>query len=359
MKTTSLLLLAVLFASGVFAQTNPEKAKEKVKEAISYVDDGDIKTGIKLLQEAQKLDPSDVDIPYEIGYAYYLDKDYKKTVSILEKIKDDKNAKDYVYQLLGNAYDNLGKSDEALTTYKTGLKKFPNSGRLYLEQGVLWMGRKEYNKALDLYEEGIKADPDYPSNYYWAAKIYCNSSEKVWGMIYGEIFMNLERGSKRTAEISKLLYDTYKSQITFTSDTSAKVSFSQRAVMTTKDLDAGKVKLPYGSMVYEMTLLVALGDAKKINLKSLDKIRTNYVDMYYTMKRDAEYPNVLFEYQKKVKQAGHLSAYNYWLLSKGDEQGFDNYYEANKDAYDKFIAWFKENAIVIDDEHKFHSSQYN
>lgn len=359
MKTSSLLLLAVLFASNVFAQTNQEKAKEKVNEAIEHVDDGDIKTGIKLLQEAQKLDPEDIDITYEIAYAYYLDKDYKKAVSILEKIKVDKKAKDYVFQLLGNAYDNLGKSDDALAVYKEGLKRYSNSGRLYLEQGVLWMGKKEYNKALDLYEEGIKADPDYASNYYWAAKIYCNSSEKVWGMIYGEIFMNLERGSKRTAEISKLLYDTYKSQITFPNDSSTRVDLTNSNVITEKDLKAGKLKLPYQTSVYVLTLTVATGSARKINLKTLDQIRTSFLDTYYSMKHDKEYPNALFEYEQKVKAAGHLQAYNYWLLSKGDDQGFDNYLEANKEKYEQFIAWYKENAMVVDDEHKFHSSQYN
>ena len=182
MRTTLLLLLAVMFASSIFAQNNP-KAKEIVNEAIKHVDEGDYKTGIKLLQEAQKLEPEDVDITYEIGYAYYLDKDYKKAIQILEKIKSDKKAKDYVFQLLGNAYDNLGKTEDALATYKDGLKRFPNSGRLYLEQGTLWMRQKEYNKALDLYEAGIKADPDFASNYYWAAKLYCSSSEEVWGMI--------------------------------------------------------------------------------------------------------------------------------------------------------------------------------
>lgn len=48
--------------------------------------------------------------------------------------------------------------------------------------------------------------------------------------IYGEIFMNLERNSTRTFEISKLLYDTYKSQITFNKDT-IHVSFSKNNII--------------------------------------------------------------------------------------------------------------------------------
>jgi hypothetical protein len=171
--------------------------------------------------------------------------------------------------------------------------------------------------------------------------------------------MNIERGSKRTADISKLLYDTYKSQITFPTDTSTRVDLTNSNVITDKDLKAGKLKLPYQTSVYVLTLTLATGTARKINIQSLDKIRTNFVDLYYSNGKDKEYPNLLFEYQKKVKDAGHLQAYNYWILMKGDDQGFSNWLEGNKDSYEKFIAWFKDNAMVVDDEHKFHSSQYN
>ncbi len=78
---------------------------------------------------------------------------------------------------------------------------------------MIQLGKKDYNKALTYFEKGIEVAPNYSSNYYWCARLYCNSTEEVWGMIYGEIFMNLERNSKRTAEISKLLFDTYKKEI--------------------------------------------------------------------------------------------------------------------------------------------------
>ena len=73
------------------------------------------------------------------------------------------------------------------------------------------------------FEKGIEVNPMFASNYFRAAKIYCNSSEEVWGMIYGEIFINLERTNDRTFKISKLLFDTYKSEITFTSETATLV----------------------------------------------------------------------------------------------------------------------------------------
>lgn len=354
------LLLFITAGQIVYGQTtNKEKALDKGKEAIKLMDNGKFDESIKLLEEAQKLDPNDINYPYELGYAYYAKKDYKKASKYLESILKHKDINDRVYQLLGNTYDNLGKGDKAIETYETGLKLFPNSGNLYLEMGVMQMGKKDYNKALSYYEKGIEVAPRFSSNYYWAAKIYCSSTEEVWGMIYGEIFMNLERNSKRTSEISKLLFDTYKSEIKFTSDTSFSVSFSKNASINISDLtDPSKMKLPFGVGVYEPTLMFSMLSVKTIDINSLDNIRSTFVDNYFTNGHDKTYPNVLFSYQKQVKEAGHIEAYNHWILMKGDEDGFDKWQSANKDKWDSFVKWFGDNGLKIDNTNKFYSGQY-
>lgn len=358
-KTIGLLLFLTAGQIAYGQTTNKEKALDKGREAIKLMDNGKFDESIKLLEDAQKLDPEEISYPYELGYAYYAKKDYKMASKYLESILKHKDINDRVYQLLGNSYDHLGKGDKAITTYETGLKKFPNSGNLYLEMGVMQMGKKDYNKALDYYEKGIEVAPKFPSNYYWAAKIYLFSSEEVWGMIYGELFMNIERNSKRTSEISKMLYDTYKREIKFSSDTSFSVSFSQNASIDIDNLkDPSKMKLPFGVSVYEPTLMFSMLDIKSIDMNSLDKIRSNFIDNYFNKGDDKNYPNVLFEYQKQIKDAGHIEAYNHWILMKGDEDEFDKWHSVNKDKWDSFIKWFGNNGLKITDENKFYSGQY-
>ena len=354
-KTYSLFLL-VIAGQLAFGQSDKEKALEKGNKAIELEDGGKMDEAIKLLEESQKLDPDNFNYPYELAYAYYEKKDFKKATKYLEGILSYKDINDRVYQLLGNCYDNQKKGDKAIETYEEGLKKFPNSGNLYLEMGVMQLGKKDYNKALGYYEKGIEVAPKFPSNYYWAAKIYCSSTEEVWGMIYGEIFMNLERNSQRTSEISKLLYDTYKSEIKFTNDTSFSVSFSKNATMSVSDLK--EMKLPYGVGVYEPTLMMSMFSEKTIDINSLSRIRSNFVDNYFKKEQDKKYPNVLFSYQKQMKEAGYLEAYNHWILMKGDEDSFDTWQSANKDKWDSFIKWFGENKLKIDNSNKFYSDQY-
>lgn len=353
------LIMFVLIGQITYGQGNKDIALEKGQAAIELMDNGKIDESIKLLEEAQQLDPDRFDYPYELAYALYLKEDYKDAIKILEKNINHKDVNESLFQLLGNSYDNLGKSDKAFEAYDAGLKKFPNSGRIYLEKGNVYWGQKEYGKALPFYEKGIELDPMFPSNYYRATLIYCGSTEEVWGMIYGEIFMNLERNSKRTAEISKLLFDTYKSEIKFTSDTSFSVSFSKNASINISDLqDPNKIKLPFGVGVYEPTLMMSMINEKSIDLNSLDKIRTNFVETYFKNGNDKKYPNILFEYQNKVLQAGHIEAYNHWILMKGDEDTFGVWHSSNTEKWDSFVKWFTDNGLEVDNSNKFYSRQY-
>lgn len=353
------LLLFIIVGQVVYGQSDKQKAYDLGMKAIELMDNGKIDESIKLLEEAQALDPDRFVYPYEIAYAHYLKGDYKGAIKILEKIRKHKDVSDRLFQLLGNSYDNIGNSDKAFDVYDEGLKLFPNSGIIYLEIGNVFWGKKEYGKALPYYEKGIEVDPEFPSNYYRATLIYCSSTEEVWGMIYGEIFMNLERNSKRTSEISKILYDVYKSEIKFTSDTSFSVSFSQNATISVDDLkDAKNFKLPYGIGFYEQALMLSMVKEKAVDINSLDRARTNFVGIYLQNDNNKKYPNILFDYQNKILKAGHMEAYNHWVLMKGDEEAFGVWYSANTEKWESFMKWFAENGLKVSSTSKFYSGQY-
>lgn len=189
---------------------------------------------------------------YEVAYAYNLLKDYPRVISLLEKLVLRPDANGKIYHLLGNTYDNIGQAAKAVQTYEDGLKRFPDAGELYLEKGNGLQRKKDFKAAVIEYEKGIRADPMFASNYYWAAKLFLASNEKVWGMIYGELFLLLEYNSKRTAEMSCLLYLTCKNQISINPDGSILVKL---ATSTQPDsiasLDPVNKKLPFSKSVYE------------------------------------------------------------------------------------------------------------
>lgn len=347
-------ILIGLLATGIsgYCQTNSEKQKanEKGKQAIELMDNGHYDKSIKLLKESAKLDPSNYVYPYEIGYALILKNEHKKATEYFEKVVKMNGANDQCYQMLGNAYSLNGERDKAIEAYNRGLKLYPNSGRLYLEIGNVH--QHDWNIALEYYEQGVRVDPAFSSNYYWLTKIFCNSNEEIWGMLYGEMFMNLERGSKRTKEISQLLFDTYKSEIHY-NDASTTVSFSQNHIIT----DTQNVTLPF-SMVYETGLTLAVTSSDSITLESLNKIRTQHSNFHFNNKFDKSYPNIIFDWHQALIEEEKFECYNYWLLMQGTPEEFNNWYDVNKDRFEDFIGWFSDNPMLIDAKNNFHRLDY-
>src|SRR5207344_2726491 len=94
--------------------------------------------------------------------------------------------------------------------YREGLVKFPNSGVLYSEYGDLLTTTQSTDAAITYWEKGIKADPNYSSNYYFAAKYYAQKGNVIWGLLYSEIFVNIESFTKRTEEIKSILFGGYQ-----------------------------------------------------------------------------------------------------------------------------------------------------
>ena len=81
-KTVGLLMFMII-GQFTYGQSDKDKALEKGRAAIELMDNGKINESIKLLEEAQKLDPVKFDYPYELAYANYLNKDYKGAIKII------------------------------------------------------------------------------------------------------------------------------------------------------------------------------------------------------------------------------------------------------------------------------------
>ena len=233
--------------------------------------------------------------------------------------------------------------DRAIKEYDEGLEKFPNAGNLFLEKGNIFLQAKNYDKADESYEKGIAVEPTYPSNYYRLALLFLNSTNKVPGLIYGEIFMNIERTTPRTQEISDLLFNTYKESITITPD-SSNLEFCE-IVLTIDDIEEDGFKLPYCA-IFGKHMALSVIDIEKIGLKELSIIRSRFIKTYFESD-SKEYPNILFDYHKKMEEEKVLEAYSYYLFQIGNKAEFDQWLAENEKAYSSFAEWYTNEANYL------------
>ncbi len=326
------------------AQSDKELAYTKATEAIKIMDEGKLDESIKLLEESQKLDPENYMYPYEIAYAYIKKTEYKKAIKVLNKVKEYKVFNNQVHQTLGNCYDYLGKPDEAIREYEEGMERFPNSGNLHLEKGNIYLSQKKYDEAIKNYEKGIEVDPMYPSNYFRLAKLFLTSTDKLSGIIYGEIFMNLERTTARTQEMSKLLYDAYTTSITLSKD-GGKTDFCD-IVMDANDLLSGEdIKLPFCAIFGKNFILATLGE-DKVDLNSISSMRKKFLESFFADDYK-KYPNVLFQYQKELLDHKLFDTYSRYLIQMGSPDEFNKWVKKNNEQYEEFTTWYTQNKNII------------
>ena len=340
---TLILLFCLLTVTSVYTQTH-EDAVNYVKDGIRLVDEGKLDEGIVSIKKALDIEPKNTTFNYELAFAYYKMGKYDKVITILEKVKNNPDSYDIVYSVLGNAYDILGDRDKALEIYKAGLKKFPNSGKIYLELGVVEMSEKNYEEALKYYEKGIKAEPTHPSNYYWASIFYAASDIPMWGLIYGELFLNLEQNTKRTETISKMMYKVYSESITFKDSAGKKnTTIKLNKFNNGKGFDSEyEITAMYASFG-----LAADSNFKEMNISAMNKLRNEFTDMWYTSERTKNKHNVLFDYHKMLQDKGLFEAYNYFLLAYGNTDEFNTWAAENKDKVKEFDDWFSNYGINL------------
>ena len=346
-----LVFIFTLFSafSFSFGQTNKEIATKKAQEAIKLMDEGKINESILILEESQKLDPESFVYPYEIAYAKYLKKEYQSAIVILEKLENYQDTEAQLYSLWGNAYDMIDQPQKAIEIYDLGIKKFPNKGLLYLEKGVVYELQKEYDKAIETYKKGVSVEPKYPSNYYRLANLYLDSNNKVPGLIYGEIFLNLERTTNRTKEMSESLYNTYKNAIVFESSTSKRVNFCNEIIIDPDKFEKDK-RLPF-CMVFGAHFILGTTQTNEFNLYSLSKIRQEFIESFFK-KDNKDYPNILFDYQKEMADNNIFDAYNHYIFQMGAKEEFNSWLKTNESDYNKFVDWYTKNENIINPTEK-------
>ena len=152
MKKLVLIFVLIGILNQAYSQSNKDQAIELKNKAVKLMDNGNIEESLQLLNQAKELDPENIIIPYEIAFAYQLSKNYEKSIETAKPLLKHPYVFDQVYQIIGNSYDLQGDRVKAIKYYDKGLKKFPNSGLLYLEKGVVLAGQEKWFEALEIWE---------------------------------------------------------------------------------------------------------------------------------------------------------------------------------------------------------------
>ena len=202
-------IIAAAFFAVSFLMVGAQDVRQLHETARQFMLQGDYNNAILVLNRAIKLDSKSLDIAKDLGLNYYFARDYNKALEIYKPLIEREDADDQCFQVAGDIYLALENPKECEKVYKKGLKKISNSGPLYNAYGELLWAQQDYS-AIKQWEKGIETDPSFSRNYYNACKYYYFTTDKVWSIIYGEIFLNIEPSGMASPEIKNILFEGYK-----------------------------------------------------------------------------------------------------------------------------------------------------
>ena len=288
-------IICLLLTACLAPKAEAQSRSELQETAKAFIRQGDYTNAVIVLNRGLQMEPGNIEMSKDLAMSYYYQKDNTRALEVIRPVLDNEQADDQSFQIAGNIYKQLGLLKDCEKMYRKGIKKFPESGPLYNELGELMFTQQDY-EAIKQWEKGIQADPSYSKNYYNAAKFYYLSTDKVWSILYGETFLDMEPMSAKAPEMKQLLLDSYKK------------------LFTDADIEAGgKDKSPFvKAFLREMNKQVSLLNGG-INPESLTMIRTRFILGWFAGQQQPM-PFKLFEFQQQLLKDGMFEAYNQWLF---------------------------------------------
>ena len=313
MKKILFAFALFVFVSG-FAQN--QTTKELYETAKKFMREGDYDNAALVLNTALQKEPNSYDMQKDAVYLFFLKKDYAGALDLGKKVIERSEADEEIFQIMGMTYKAIAEYKECTKVYKKATKKFPKSGIIYNEWGELEAMNKNMEGAIEYWAKGIEVDPNFSSNYYNAAMYYSNKSDVVFPVIiYGEIFINLESYTARTADIKAALFDAYK-----------KLYLKGEIY---KALQNKKTTLFERSVLETLTKTVTMA-TEGITPNQLMAIRTRFILDWFAAKNNEKFPFRLFDNFQFMLKEGFFDAYNQWIFgAAADVAAYDNWVNAN------------------------------
>ena len=315
-----LLFAASILLSAGIATAQDTDSKAALETAKGFVRQGDYPNAILVLNRALQKDASNFELQKDLAFAYYLQRDYAHAMGVAKPLAEREDADVQSFQILGLVYKALEERKDCEKMYRTALKKYPNEGVLYSEYGEMLWSKKDYKESIKQWEKGIESDPNHSGNYYNAAKYYYFTQDKVWSIIYGEIFVNLESYSKRTPEIKTVLLDSYKKL------------FTDGNLSKGQDMKNNFVRLFLETIQSQSGYIASNG----ITPESLSATRTKFIVDWFA-KNATGHPFRLFDYQQQLLKGGMFEAYNQWIFGAAANLGaYENWTKLHAEEANQF-----------------------
>jgi hypothetical protein len=194
-------------------------------------------------------------------------------------------------------------------------------------------------KQFKVMEENALKEFSRPEPYELLATSFGNTTEKVWALIYGEVFCNLSSDNGHVSQMGTLMFEWY--------DKVLSVNGNSVSANLTENAEASQKQPPFESQ-FEIAFLMGAArfgsDVKPLTIHKVSDIRKNQLALF-AQKKIA--PNDLNRWQQAVITAGHFEAYNYWLFQSARPEEFSQWLAQHQTQFQAWLDWQNRNKFTV------------
>jgi tetratricopeptide (TPR) repeat protein len=271
-----------------------EKHAPLIRQGVALHDQGDYDGAIRVYEEVLKENPDDTVALYEMAYSYSEKKDYKKSLEIAYRGAGYKSKQLFgFYVLIGNNLDNIGRAEDAVKTYRAGIKMFPEESLLHFNLGITHFRQNKLDEAKKSFKEAVTFNPNHPGSHIRLGDVYFKENYRIPALLAMGRFLVLEPKSERATYALQVIRDVLGRAATRDEKTGN--------INITLDLSA---KTDEGDFSTALTMLGLVGAARHLDENK------NKTEMQLIVEMLESLLSIISEGEAKKKQSGF--AWNYY-----------------------------------------------
>jgi tetratricopeptide (TPR) repeat protein len=175
MKEKKLMgILFALFIACSMSAVNPQRIFAQTTKGIELLRSSNYVEAEKVLQEALKANPSDIQASYYLGISYLLQDKHHEALQQFLKVKADRTIKttepnEYQIQIaLARTRLELKQADEAWKNLEAANKENASSSDVYIYRGEYYIQKEKAQEAMKELNKAKSLDPKNAYAYYYA-----------------------------------------------------------------------------------------------------------------------------------------------------------------------------------------------
>lgn len=326
-----ILLFLFLIPLVVFGQ---EEIETIVKAGIELHEAGKYEEAVEKYKEALKIDKQSSLVNYEIGYAYFAMKEYKKSIKYLDKVikKNDGFLKE-AYTVKGSCVDLLGKPKEAIEVYNKAIEKFPDDYLLYFNTALTQYNSNDLAGAENNLINAIYLKPTHPTSNYLLGVIKADQGRKIESFLALNFFLLIEPNSGRSKDALVLLRKTMGAGVTQKEDKNIEINLN----LTEEKDDFSAANM----MLSLMAASSMIEENKDKTPQELFYENTNSIfEMLSEDKKDKEglWWDLYVDFYSKLVTSKNTEAYCYFI-SQSNGEAEAKWIDEHQTEMKQFIDW--------------------